>query len=347
MSQNQMFCYQCEQTAKGQGCTIMGVCGKNPEVAALQDLLIYKLRGLSQLTVQAAQKSIKVNEIDIFTCEALFSTLTNVNFNPQRIVDYLQKTVQLEDQLKNQLKIETINSEAVNLKLEKTTQGLVSQGKTVGIHSNTTIDPDLHSLQWLLTYGLKGIAAYTYHAFLLGKKDQKVFDFIHKGLAAPLDASLGVNDFVSLVLKCGEINIRAMEILDAGNTERYGHPTPTKVPLGHKKGKAILVSGTRSHRFGRDPKAKRGQKHNNLYSWRNASNAWLSRIKEVSALLWALWNSMAKSAKRICRIPRSNPNDYKLHSKTRRKLQGKHIHHRTSRIYWCPTYRRQRLLSSN
>ena len=101
----------------------------------------------------------------------------------------------------------------------------------------------LHSLQWLLTYGLKGVAAYTYHAALLGQKDDKVFEFIQEGLAAPLDKSLGANEFVNLVFKCGEINVRAMELLDAGNTERYGHPTPTKVPLGHKKGKAILVSG--------------------------------------------------------------------------------------------------------
>ena len=98
-------------------------------------------------------------------------------------------------------------------------------------------------MQWLLTYGLKGVSAYTYHAYLLGKKDQKVFDFIHEGLVAPFNKYLGVNDFVGLVFKCGEINIRAMELLDSGNTETYGHPVPTKVPLGHKKGKAILVSG--------------------------------------------------------------------------------------------------------
>ncbi len=113
----------------------------------------------------------------------------------------------------------------------------------MGIKSDPAKDPDLHSLHWLLTYGLKGVAAYTYHAYLLGKKDAKIFDFVHHGLAAALDESLGVDDFVGLVLKCGEINIRAMELLDAGNTETYGHPVPTKVPLGAKKGKAILVSG--------------------------------------------------------------------------------------------------------
>ena len=127
--------------------------------------------------------------------------------------------------------------------LETTKEGLINQGKQVGVNADPSIDPDLHGLQWLLIYGIKGVAAYAYHAYRLGKKDDKVFEFIQQGLAATLDKSLGVNDFLDLASKCGEINIRAMELLDAGNTEAYGHPVPTQVPLGHKKGKAILVSG--------------------------------------------------------------------------------------------------------
>jgi hydroxylamine reductase len=238
MSQNQMFCYQCEQTAKGQGCTVAGVCGKTAEVATLQDLLVYKLRELSQLVIQAEKAGFKDEKTSVFTAEALFVTLTNVNFDPEAIVAYIRKAAELHDQLHKQLQLK-----AVYLPLENTIEGLVAQGKQYGIKADTTIDPDLHSLQWLLTYGLKGVAAYAYHAYLLGKKDQKVFDFIHEGLVAPFDKSLGVNEFVGLVFKCGEINIRAMELLDAGNTETYGHPVPTKVPLGHKKGKAIVVSG--------------------------------------------------------------------------------------------------------
>jgi hydroxylamine reductase len=238
MSQNQMFCYQCEQTAKGTGCTIAGVCGKTPEVANLQDLLVYKLRELSQLAVQGNKAGLRDEKLDVFTAEALFATLTNVNFDPEDIIAYLKKTQQYIEQTQKKLKIKTAFEP-----LKTTKEELVVQGKSHGITSDPTIDPDLHSLQWLLTYGLKGVAAYTYHAYLLGKKDPKVFDFIHEGLAAPLDKSLDVNAFVALVFKCGEINIRAMELLDAGNTERYGHPVPTKVPLGHKKGKAILVSG--------------------------------------------------------------------------------------------------------
>ncbi len=233
-----MFCYQCEQTAKGQGCTVMGVCGKNPEVATLQDLLVFKLRELSQLAIQARKTGFSDEKTDLFTAEALFVTLTNVNFDPDAIVGYLRKTEQLQKDLQEKLQTKTSYTP-----LESTIEGLVAQGKKVGINANSTINPDVHSLQWLLTYGLKGLAAYAYHAYLLGKKDQKVFDFIQEGLVAPLNTSLGVNELVGLVFKCGEINIRAMELLDAGNTETYGHPVPTKVPLGHKKGKAILVSG--------------------------------------------------------------------------------------------------------
>ncbi len=238
MSQNQMFCFQCEQTAKGQGCTVMGVCGKTPETANLQDLLVYKLRELSQLLIEAEKAGKGDEKSSVFTVEALFATLTNVNFDSEVIVAYLQKTGQLQKQLQSQL-----HSNGVYLPLEATIDGLVAQGKKVGVHADTAIDPDLNSLQWILTYGLKGVAAYTYHAYLLGKKDPAIFSFIHEGLAAPLNKSLGVNEFLNLVLKCGEINLRAMELLDAGNTETYGHPVPTKVPLGHKVGKAILVSG--------------------------------------------------------------------------------------------------------
>ncbi len=244
-----MFCYQCEQTAKGEGCTAIGVCGKTPQVATLQDLLIYTLRGLSQVAIEAQKSGIKDEKIEPFMYEALFATLTNVNFDEDRIVKYVQKTAELKDSLRNKLESASgcdwyaKDCKAANLVLEQTKEGLIQQGKLFGIKSDPTADRDLHSLQWLLTYGIKGVAAYAYHAYTLGKQDNKVIEFIQQGLAAPLDRSLGVNDFVGLNMKCGEINIRAMELLDAGNTETYGHPVPTKVPLGTRKGKAIAVSG--------------------------------------------------------------------------------------------------------
>jgi hydroxylamine reductase len=217
---------------------MVGVCGKTPEVANLQDLLVYKLRELSQLAILANNAGMRDEQIDVFTNEALFATLTNVNFDPQAIVAYLRKAEKYQLQIQ-----EKLHNKNPYLKLDATLEGLVAQGKQHGIMSEPITNADLHSLQWLLTFGLKGVAAYTYHAYLLGKRDPKVFDFVYEGLAAPLNKALGANEFVGLVFKCGEVNILAMELLDAGNTETYGHPVPTKVPLGHKKGKAILVSG--------------------------------------------------------------------------------------------------------
>jgi hydroxylamine reductase len=242
-----MFCYQCEQTAKGEGCTKVGVCGKQPEVAALQDLLIYSLRGLSQMAVEARKFGISDREINLFTCEATFSTLTNVDFDPQRFIPLINKTVALRENLKGRVKAAgspAVFSEGPAVfQPEATLDGMVQQGEKVGIKSDTTTDPDIHALQWTLTFGLKGVAAYADHAQILGQEDESVYAFIHEGLAAPLNKGLTLNDWVGLVLKCGEINLKAMELLDAGNTGTYGHPVPTKVPLGHKKGKAILVSG--------------------------------------------------------------------------------------------------------
>jgi hydroxylamine reductase len=241
-----MFCFQCEQTAKGEGCTTVGVCGKNAEVAALQDLLVYTLRGLSQIALDAKKVDVYTEPADVFVCEALFSTLTNVNFDPERIIQYIRMAVKHREDLKAQVKRaggQTGYSDAASIILEETKEGLVRQGRRYGVKADPIVDPDLHGLRWLLTYGVKGVAAYVYHAYRLGKKDAGVFSFIEQALAAPLDKTLGNNDFLGLALKCGEINIRAMELLDAGNTEAYGHPVPTTVPLGAKKGKAILVSG--------------------------------------------------------------------------------------------------------
>jgi hydroxylamine reductase len=247
MNNEQMFCYQCEQTAKGQGCTIVGVCGKTPDVAALQDLLIYMLRGVSQLVMEAEKVGVKEEQVGVFTCEALFATLTNVNFDADSFVEYIKKAAELREQLKTKIRATgaevAVNEGPATLILGRTKEDLVEQGKLVGIKSDPEENPDLHSLHWLLTYGLKGVAAYTYHDYLLGRKDPAVFAFVHRGLSATLDKSLGVNEFLALVMKCGEINLRAMELLDAGNTETFGHPVPTKVSLGARKGKAILVSG--------------------------------------------------------------------------------------------------------
>jgi hydroxylamine reductase len=243
--QTQMFCWQCEQTAQGKGCQTFGVCGKSPEVATLQDLLIYTLRGLSQVALEARKLGLSDSNVDLFICEAAFATLTNVNFDPESITRYINWTIEARENLKQQVKKAGGNTDfpAANLTPASTLEGKLAQGRQYGIQNSPAPNVDIRGLHWLLTYGIKGVSAYTYHAHRLGKHDPKIFEFVEEGLAAPLNPALTVDDFVKLALKCGEINIRAMQILDAANTEAYGDPVPTKVPLGAKKGKAILVSG--------------------------------------------------------------------------------------------------------
>jgi hydroxylamine reductase len=242
-----VFCYQCEQTARGTGCTEFGVCGKSPEVAALQDLLIYALKGLSQAAVEARENGMEDAEVNRFTCEAAFATLTNVNFDPKRFIGLINRAVELRDRL-----IDRLANVGIDLQFKKgptkfipesTLEGLIRQGVSVGIKSDPTIDPDVLSLRWTITYGIKGVSAYTDHAYILGHEDDEITKFIHEGLAATVDDSLGVEELTSLALRCGEANLRAMKLLDRANTGAYGHPVPTRVPLGHRRGKAILVSG--------------------------------------------------------------------------------------------------------
>jgi hydroxylamine reductase len=242
-----MFCYQCEQTAKGEGCTKVGVCGKESDVASLQDLLIYALKGLSLYAIEGRKVGVVDPEVNDFTCKAMFSTLTNVNFDPDRFVQLIQRCVALRENLKEKVKAAKgkvdFHEGPAPFKPATSLEGLFKQGEAVGIKSDPSIDPDILSLQHILIFGIKGVAAYADHAQILGQKDDKVYAFIHEGLASTLRKDLSLNDWVGLVLKCGEINLRAMELLDAGNTGSYGHPVPTKVSLGAKKGKAILVSG--------------------------------------------------------------------------------------------------------
>ena len=237
-----MFCYQCEQTAQGKGCTQMGVCGKNPEVAALQDLLIHALKGLSIVAVEGRKRGIYDREIDRFVCEAAFATLTNVNFNAERIAELIRQTVAYRDRL-NLLVKAKLPEDLASFAPSDDIADLVKRGKKVGIKAEPDAGSDVHSLRWTLIYGLKGISAYADHAAILGKEDEGVYAFIERGFAAAANPAMSLNDYLGLVMEAGKVNLRAMELLDAANTGAYGDPVPTKVPLGHRKGKAILVSG--------------------------------------------------------------------------------------------------------
>jgi hydroxylamine reductase len=242
-----MFCYQCEQTAKGTGCTVQGVCGKLPEIAALQDLLLYSLMGLSQVAVEGRKVGVSDNDVNVFTVKAAFSTLTNVDFDPDRFVELIQQSIRLREKLKIQVEGAGGNngwSDGPAVFQPKTSiEELVKQGEQVGIKSYPGDNPDVLSLKHTVLYGIKGVSAYADHALILGQEDESVYAYVHEGLAAIQGDSLGVEDWVQMALRCGEAAYKAMELLDAGNTGKFGHPVPTKVPLGHKKGKAILVSG--------------------------------------------------------------------------------------------------------
>ena len=242
-----MFCYQCEQTAKGTGCTVQGVCGKSPEIAALQDLLLYSLMGLSQVAVEGRKVGVSDNDVNVFTVRAAFSTLTNVDFDPDRFMDLIEQSINLCEKLKTQVDaaggdIGWSDGPAV-FQPKTSLDELVKQGEQVGVKSYPGHNPEILSLKHTVLYGIKGVSAYTDHALILGQEDESVYAYVHEGLAAIQGDNLEVEYWVQMALRCGEAAYKAMELLDAGNTEMYGHPVPTKVPLGYKKGKAILVSG--------------------------------------------------------------------------------------------------------
>ncbi len=242
-----MFCYQCEQTAMGKGCTKVGVCGKTHETATLQDLLVYALKGLSLYAAEGRRVGMNDAQVNRFACKALFATLTNVNFDPERIKSLIEETVSFREKLKEQVKAAKGKTDfpegAATFQPAKSIGELVEQGQKVGILADTYDNSDVNSLVWTLTYGLKGIAAYADHAAILGKEDDMVYQFIQESLVATLDKKATLQKMLDLVMKAGKVNLRTMELLDQANTGTYGDPVPTNVPLGTKKGKAILVSG--------------------------------------------------------------------------------------------------------
>ncbi len=239
-----MFCYQCEQAAQGKACTKVGVCGKNEEVSALQDLLIHSLKGLSVYAQEGRRVGVNEHEVNVFTAEALFSTLTNVDFDPARFVELIGASARLKEGLKKKIAAAGGNPDmpgkAASFTPAQDAAGLVRQGQQA---SENAPDPDIQSLQDIVLFGLKGLAAYTGHAYILGQEDDSVYSFMHEALAAMTRTDIGLEGWTGLAMKCGEVNLRAMELLDAANTGAYGHPVPVKVPLGAKKGKALLVSG--------------------------------------------------------------------------------------------------------
>ncbi len=247
-----MFCYQCEQTARGEGCTAFGVCGKDPDTAALQDLLLHAAKGVSQYAHRARKLGASERAVDVGVIEALFTTVTNVNFDPERVADLIRRTAALRDRAR-----EMYEAACRELGREPevpagpsawtpadSTDGLITQGEEIGIETRlNTLGPDVTGLQELLTYGLKGAAAYVDHAQILGVEDDSVYAFFHEALDFLAGNPEDVDALVGMCLRSGEVNLRVMELLDTANTGVYGNPEPTPVRITPVKGKAILVSG--------------------------------------------------------------------------------------------------------
>lgn len=232
-----MFCNQCEQAANGTGCNISGVCGKKPDVAALQDHLLYGLKSLALYADKLGRNA----EIDRFTIEGLFTTVTNVDFDPETIGKMIQTCYQLKEKTKTASGA-TVSGPAADWKPAADLAGMVAQGEQYGI-STQHANADICSVIEILMYGLKGMAAYMDHALILGKSNDEVMAFFQKALAATTDANLGLMDFVGLCMECGKQNLTVMGMLDAAHNETYGAPVPTPVNLGTKAGKGILVTG--------------------------------------------------------------------------------------------------------
>jgi len=238
--ENKMFCFQCQETAGCKGCTVMGVCGKTPEVAGLQDLLIYVTKGLSAVTSRLRAEGQKVaREVNHLVTGNLFVTITNANFDGEAIKGRLEETLQVKAELLEKLADRDKLPEAA-LWTAGTTD-LAAKAKTVGILAEN--NEDIRSLKELITYGLKGLAAYLHHANVLGQEDESLDAFQQETLAALLDKELDGEALTALALKTGEWGVKGMALLDKANTSAYGNPEITKVELGVRNKPGILISG--------------------------------------------------------------------------------------------------------
>ncbi|RHG34409.1 hydroxylamine reductase [Fusobacterium varium] len=249
---NQMFCFQCQETMKGTGCTIAGVCGKQPITASLQDLLVYTVKGVAAYSSQL-RKIISIDEIlkttDRYIINSLFMTITNANFDNKAIINEIKQGLKLRNELRNILikNSITLNPRFENIQLTTWTylsdEELIEFSKNHSIGILRTENEDIRSLRELLTYGLKGMAAYAEHAMNLNKTNEEIFTFMEKALLATLDDTLSGDDLTALVLECGAFGVKTMALLDEANTSAFGNPEITKVNIGVGNRPGILISG--------------------------------------------------------------------------------------------------------
>lgn len=240
-----MFCYQCQETAKGTGCTIRGVCGKSEETAHLLDVLIYVCKGISIYSTLAREKGIEKKEVNLFVADAMFTSITNANFDNEAIAEKISRGLALRDALSAEMKEKGITlpsplHDAATWKASSLEE-YFQKAPSVGVLS--TSNEDIRSLKELLIYGIKGIAAYAEHAANLGFEENDIWAFMQKGLAATTDNTLGVPELFNLVMECGSFGVKVMALLDKANTSKYGNPEITKVNIGVRNNPGILISG--------------------------------------------------------------------------------------------------------
>lgn len=241
--ENAMFCYQCEQTAGGKGCTKLGVCGKTPEIANLQDLLIYQLKGISCYAKPLIEKG-EVIDKDIvrFVENGLFTTLTNVNFDADDHIRLLKESQKIKQSIRERAP-KGDYPDAATYNLSNTKENMLKDSVKAGIMYDDSIDPDIRSLRSTVLYGLKGIAAYGHQARFIGYDNDQVDHFYFLGLESTTNDDLDVEDMIRMTMRTGDMSIQVMKVLDEANTTRYKHPSPHKVNVNTKKGPFIIVSG--------------------------------------------------------------------------------------------------------
>lgn len=239
-----MFCYQCEQTAGGKGCTKVGVCSKTPEIAALQDLLIYQIKGISCYAKELIDKGEKIDkDIVSFVENSLFTTLTNVNFDGDVHEKMLKQSQEIKQSLRSKVPSCSNCCEQAEYNLSDTRDQMLKDAKRAGIMYDQNLDPDIRSLRQTIIYGLKGISAYGHQARELGYFNDQVDEFYFRALAATTDDKLSVNDLITWTLRTGDMSVAVMQKLDEANTTIYKNPSPHKVNVHIKKGPFIIVSG--------------------------------------------------------------------------------------------------------
>ncbi|SHH80795.1 hydroxylamine reductase [Clostridium grantii] len=241
--ENAMFCYQCEQTMGGKGCTKSGVCGKVPEIANLQDLLIFQLKGIACYAKPLIEKGEMIDkEIVKFVEDSLFTTLTNVNFDPEVHVKLLKESQKIKEELREKAPDAKYPNYAT-YNLSETKETMLKDSEIAGIMYDKELNEDIRSLRWTILYGLKGISAYSHQARFINYNSDQVDQFYFLALEATTNDELTLEDLIGMTMKAGEMSVEIMKVLDEANTTKYSHPSPQQVNVNVKKGPFIIISG--------------------------------------------------------------------------------------------------------